>query len=62
MSPTYHFILADHHVCVDFMQESINNMDLLHSFVPFAVDDCFDEPLFSMTVDDQLKPVSKEQR
>lgn len=62
MSPTYHFILADHHVCVDFMQESINNMDLLPSFVPFAVDDCFDEPLFSMTVDDQLKPVSKEQR
>lgn len=64
MSPaaSHHFSIAEHHVQIDFAPSRANSIRLLPSFAPFALDDCNDDPLIRLIVDDDLRPISKERR
>lgn len=62
MSAIHHFKLADLHVCIEFKQEEINNMELIPSFLPFVTTDIESPCLFHFVVDDTLKPMPKSQR
>ena len=68
---TYYFNIAEHTIRIDFLpsanaegqQVQRNAMRLLPSFVSFATNPCAeDELFFHLTVDDALRPVSKEHR
>lgn len=68
---TYYFNIAEHTIRIDFLpsanaegqQVQCNDMRLLPSFVSFATNPCAeDELFFHLTVDDALRPVSKEHR
>lgn len=68
---TYYFNIAEHTIRIDFwpsanaegQQVQRNDMRLLPSFVSFATNPCAeDELFFHLTVDDALRPVSKEHR
>lgn len=68
---TYYFNIAEHTIRIDFLpsanaegqQMQRNDMRLLPSFVSFATNPCAeDELFFHLTVDDALRPVSKEHR
>jgi len=68
---TYYFNIAEHTIRIDFLpsanaegqQVQRNDMRLLPSFVSFATNPCAeDELFFHLTVDDALRPVSKEHR
>ena len=68
---TYYFNIAEHTIRIDFLpsanaegqQVQRNDMRLLPSFVSFATNLCAeDELFFHLTVDDALRPVSKEHR
>ena len=55
-----HFRIADFNITISFRQPH-NDMRLLPSFAPFKAepsDDCF----FQLTVDDNMKPATKEER
>ena len=67
----YYFNIAEHTIRIDFLpsanaegqQVQRNDMRLLPSFVSFATNPCAeDELFFHLTVDDALRPVSKEHR
>ena len=67
----YYFNIAEHTIRIDFLpsanaedqQMQRNDMRLLPSFVSFATNPCAeDELFFHLTVDDALRPVSKEHR
>ncbi len=55
----YFFIIAEHCVCIQFKDTSVNNMQLLPSFSPFQTVTAFpaDDCLSTLTVDDELRPV-----
>lgn len=56
------FRIADHFICIQFTDTSINNMHLLPSFDVFKTCQTTDSPLlFTLVVDDGLQPV-KEKR
>lgn len=60
MRKTNYFNIAEHGVCISFCDGN-NSMELLPSFRPFV---CNDEPasiLFSLTVDDAIKPVKERE-
>jgi len=68
---TYYFNIAEHTIRIDFLpsanaegqQVQRNDMRLLPSFVSFATNPCAEDVLFfHLTVDDALRPVSKEHR
>ena len=68
---TYYFNIAEHTIRIDFLpsanaegqQVQRNDMRLLPSFVSFATNPCAEAELFfHLTVDDALRPVSKEHR
>ena len=52
----FYFIIGDHGVCLRFAPSDVNNMQLLPSFAPFSVDSEPRELLFTLTVDDSLRP------
>ncbi len=63
MSPaTGLFTIADHVVELVFTDTSINSMELLPSLEPFRTTDATAEPLLRLTIDDELRPIPKEQR
>ena len=52
-----YFCIADHRICIVFCDETVNSMHLLPSFRNFESDSHTASPLlFTLTVDDQLKP------
>ena len=52
----FYFLIGDHGVCLRFAPSAVNNMQLLPSFAPFATDNEPRELLFTLTVDDSLRP------
>ena len=52
----HYFNIAGHFVCISFADTTVNNMDLLPSFAPFRCEQPDEELLFTLTVDDQLRP------
>lgn len=57
------FRIADHNLRIIFQDTSLNSIRLVPSFEPFRYNFEDDEEiLFQLTVDDTLKPVSKEER
>lgn len=62
MSSVHHFKLARHHICIEFMQEEVNNMELISSFTPFVTTDTSAPCLFHFVVDDTMKSVPKTDR
>lgn len=62
MTGTFDFCIAEHFVEIIIKESSVNSISLLSSFQPFAVDKVEGNLLFRLTVDDDLKPVRKEDR
>ena len=57
------FRIAEFGIRIIFEKKSENSMKMLPSFDPFRVDELNDDEfLFELTVDDDLRPVPKEQR
>ena len=57
------FRIADHNLRIIFHDSSLNSIRLVPSLEPFRYNFEDDEEiLFQLTVDDTLKPVSKEER
>lgn len=54
-------MIGGHHVCIVFTSGQPNSMELLPSFAPFAANDdgSLPPPLFTLTVDDTLRPQPK---
>ena len=52
-----YFCIAGHGVCIRFVTTEVNDMHLLPSFAPFRVDEAPSTLLFTLTVDDTLRPV-----
>lgn len=63
-SKSYIFQIADLPVNITFNSQQANSLQLLPSFIPFLASDKTDteDLLFRLEVDDNLKPVPKEQR
>lgn len=61
---TNYFTIADHHLCISFLPSQKNSMQLIPSFEPFRSEKFGedDELFFELTVDDNLKPITKEKR
>ena len=56
----YYFIIGGHNIRLSFNPSEINSMDLLPSFAAFGCETSDDgELLFSLTIDDALKPIRK---
>lgn len=62
MENTFLFRVAGHELSLSFAKEQGNSMELLPSFKPFAISQLTAEPLFSLHIDDDLRPISKEHR
>lgn len=64
----FYFRIADFAIRLQFSQSPYNSIELLPSFQPLRIDGLLEAPLlfsltlFSLTIDDQLRPVSKECR
>lgn len=54
---SHYFCIAGHVVELRFTESSVNSMGLLPSFAPFACEQPSCAPLFTLTVDDDLRPV-----
>ncbi|MBR3496593.1 MAG: hypothetical protein IKH37_07705 [Prevotella sp.] len=54
------FVIAGHRIEVSFADSSVNSMALLPSFSPFAVQTEDKELLFSLHVDDRLRPAKEK--
>ena len=54
---TNYFCIAGHGVCIRFETSDVNNMQLLPSFAPFRIAEAPSSLLFTLTVDDTLRPV-----
>lgn len=52
-----YFCIAGHGVCISFTSTDINGMHLLPSFAPFRLSEAPPSLLFTLTVDDALRPV-----
>lgn len=59
---THHFYVAEHYIRIRFNDTHINNMSLIRSFEPFRCVPCEEDPFFQLTIDDTLRPISKERR
>lgn len=57
MPRSNYFLIAGHHISIQFVDTTVNSMDLLPSFETFACDDKSEKLLFTLTVDDSLRPV-----
>lgn len=55
------FVIADHHIKVVFADSSVNSMALLPSFGPFRIQGNDKPLLFTLTVDDSLRPAKDKQ-
>lgn len=66
MSGKHHYLIAEHHIVLDFVQHQRNGLDLVPSFKPFEVreEDCqgLPDPLFTLTIDDETSPLPREHR
>ena len=63
MTETYFFCVAEYGLEIGFEKSEVNGIHLIPSFIPFRVPNARTaEPMFSLTVDDTLRPVPKEQR
>lgn len=63
MTDTNLFYIAELNIKIIFKESHYNNMRLLQSFEPFRVKDFINDNLFfQLTIDDNLKPIPKEQR
>lgn len=59
---SYNYCIGGHGVCIQFNEECTdNNIDLLPSFVPFRCEKTDCNPLFTLTVDDNLRPEKDKQ-
>ncbi len=56
------FIVAEHHIRINFKGQQPNDMRLLPSFEPFKTENKSEEIFFELTVDDNLKVIPKEHR
>jgi len=56
------FTIAELNVRIIYKDTRINNMQLLLSFEPFRTQSVSDGLFFQLTIDDSMKPVSKEHR
>ncbi len=60
---TRYFCIAEHHVKVTFVNNKINNMNLMRAYYPFLEDSVNDDELaFELLVDDDLPAIPKAQR
>lgn len=65
MTESQHYIIADHHVELVFVPSKHNGLQLVGSLQPFRTTQAAEQlpaPLFSLTVDDSLKPIPRERR
>ena len=51
-----YFCIADHHICICFADTTVNSMQLLPSFANFKEDGPQESMLFTLHVDDTLRP------
>ena len=58
----HNFRVAELNIRIVFVDSEKNNIKLLPSFLPFSVEASANDLFFQLTVDDSLRPVSKEQR
>lgn len=58
----HYFNVAGHAITLRFRQEQSRDMNLIGSFEPFRSDTPATSPLFTLTIDDTLTPVPKDQR
>ncbi len=56
----HYFRFGGHNVCIAFSESKVNNVSLLPSFAPFLLDDAPDHLLFTLIVDDALRPEKKK--
>ncbi len=62
---TRYFCIGDHYVKVNFLDTTHNNMNLMRSYYPFLVDGEEAERhelLYEITIDDDLKPIAKDDK
>lgn len=64
MTESHHYIIADHHVELVFAPSPHNDTHLISSLEPFRTKDLEALPstLFTLTIDDGLRPFPREQR
>lgn len=53
------FLIAGHHICIRFADTTVNSMTLLPSFGAFQCCQESDDFLFTLTVDDTIRPVEQ---
>ncbi|OWP30628.1 hypothetical protein [Prevotella nigrescens] len=58
----HNFRVAELNIRIVFVDSEKNNIKLLPSFLPFSIEASANDLFFQLTVDDSLRPVSKEQR
>ena len=58
----YVFCIAGFHIGISFAASGVNGLQLIPSFRPFLREDAREPLMFSLTVDDTLRPVPKERR
>ena len=58
----HNFRVAELSIRIAFAESEKNNIKLLPSFLPFSAEVSNNDLFFQLTVDDSIKPISKEQR
>ena len=61
-SKTYFYSIAEHIIKISFSAGGRNTIGLLPSLAPFQIEAPQSNPLFSLTIDDRLTPIPKNQR
>lgn len=56
MDSRHYFCIGEHNVCLSFAESELNTMALLPSFAPFRLDSEPERLLFTLHVDDTLRP------
>jgi hypothetical protein len=56
----HYFRFGGHNVCITFADSDVNSISLLPSFVPFRLEDEPENLLFTLYVDDTLRPEKKK--
>ena len=59
---SYNYSIADFNIGISFSKDGINDKNLIPSFRVFEQDTTNGDLLFSLHVDDSLKPIAKERR
>ena len=59
MDNKHYFCFGGHNVCITFAESGVNSISLLPSFAPFRIDDELENLLFTLYVDDTLRPEKK---